>query len=485
MTFPWPWVLVFLPWIGAVALAAMPPRGRMPAVVNLGVSAASLVLALVLLAQDFGVQGWTRTDALNLPFVLLSAIVGCTTAAFSAATVEAERFDDLRARAYHAAFQLFMGAQFLALLSDNLGVMWVAIEIATLASVLMVAVHGTPSAVEAAWKFFILCGVGIALALFGTILLYLAALPVIGTGDPGLSWGALQAVAAQCDAGVLGLAFVFLLVGYGTKAGLVPLHSWLPDAEAEGPLPISAVLSGLLLNAALFAVLRAKAIVVAHPDAMAPGPLMVGFGLASLLLAGFALWRRRDARRLFAWSSIEHMGLATFAFGIGGPAANLAGLLHMLGHSLVKSGVFFAIGAAARIKGSQKVADIGGLAASHPALGWALALGIAALAGLPPFTLFLSEFSMVAATAAAQPWLLLPLGIGLLVAAAALVTALQRLCLGAPTPDDPEDESFALPGGLLWASIPTWLHLVLAALLALAAPAGLAALLREGARVLG
>jgi hydrogenase-4 component F len=485
MTFHWAWALVFLPWIGAAILAAMPPRGRVPAFVNLGVSALSLVLALVLLAQPFGVQGWTRTDALNLPFVLLSAIVGCTTAAFSAATVDAERFDDLRARAYHAAFQVFMGAQFLALLSDNLGVMWVAIEIATLASVLMVAVHGTAAAVEAAWKFFILCGVGIALALFGTILLYLAAQPVVGAGDPGLSWGALQAVAARCDPGVLSLAFVFLLVGYGTKAGLVPLHSWLPDAEAEGPLPINAVLSGLLLNAALFAILRAKAIVGAHPGALPPGPLMVAFGLASLLLAAFALWRRRDARRLFAWSSIEHMGLATFAFGIGGAAANLAGLLHMLGHSLVKSGVFFAIGAAAQIKGSQKVADIGGLAASHPGLGWALALGIAALAGLPPFTLFVSEFSMVVATAAAQPWLLLPLGIGLLVAAAALVTALQRLCLGEATPDRPVEGAFTLPGGVLWASIPAWLHLVLAALLALAAPAGLAALLREGARMVG
>ncbi|SFK53333.1 proton-conducting transporter transmembrane domain-containing protein [Falsiroseomonas stagni] len=484
-----PWLIVFLPWGGAVVLALMPhgdgQRGRLPAAVNVGVAAASLVLALVVMGEEFGQQGWTRTDALNLPFVLVGAVIGLTTACFSFATVAAERFDDLRARAYHAAFQVFMGAQYLALLSDNLGVMWVAIEIATLASVLMVAVHGTAAAVEAAWKFFILCGVGIALALFGTILLYLAAQPVVGTGDPGLSWGALVAVASRCDPGVLSLAFVFLLVGYGTKAGLAPLHSWLPDAEAEGPLPINAVLSGLLLNAALFAVLRAKAIVGAHPGALPPGPLLVAFGLLSLLLAAFALWRRRDARRLLAWSSIEHMGLATFAFGIGGPAASLAGLLHMLGHSLVKSAAFFAVGAAAHLKGSQKIADIGGLATSHPGLGWALALAMAALAGLPPFTLFLSEFSMVVATAASQPWLLLPLGLGLLVAGGALVTAMQRLCLGEPTPDRPAEGAFALPGGLLWASIPTWLHLVLAALLALAAPAGLAALLRDGARMVG
>ncbi|MCZ8150731.1 MAG: proton-conducting transporter membrane subunit, partial [Roseomonas sp.] len=343
---PLPWILVFLPWAGALLLAALPPRGRLPAFVNIGISAASLLVALALLGHEHGVQGWTRTDALNLPFIAVAALIGLTTAIFSAATVEAETFDPLRARAYHAAFQVFMGAQALALVSDNMGVMWVAIEIATLASVLMVGVHGTPAAVEAAWKFFILCGVGIALALFGTILLYLAAQPVVGSGDPGLSWAALRAVAAQCDPGVLSLAFVFLLVGYGTKAGLVPLHSWLPDAEAEGPLPICAVLSGLLLNAALLAILRAQSIIGANPAALAPGPFLIGFGLASLLLAAFALWRRRDARRLFAWSSIEHIGLATIAFGIGGVVASLAGLIHLLGHALVKSAVFFAVGAA-------------------------------------------------------------------------------------------------------------------------------------------
>jgi hydrogenase-4 component F len=479
------WAIVFFPWACAIALAALPPRLRLARWGNVAACAVSLLMALALIGQPPGEQGWTRTDALNLPFVLVSAIVALTTAGFSAATVDAERFDALRSRAYHAAFQVFMGAQFLALLSDNLGVMWVAIEIATLACVLMVAVHGTPAAIEAAWKFFILCGVGIALALFGTILLYLAAQPVVGSGDPGLSWAALRAVAARCDAGLLSLAFVFLLVGYGTKAGLVPLHSWLPDAEAEGPLPISAVLSGLLLNAALLAILRAESIVGAHPGALQPGPFLIGFGLMSLLLAGFSLWRRADARRLFAWSSIEHVGLAAFAFGLGGAAANLAGILHLLGHSLVKSAVFFAIGAASQIKGSQKVADIGGLTVTQPALGWGLALGIAALAGMPPFALFVSELRIVTETAAQAPWLILPLGFGLLVAAAALVKALQGFCLGEPTPDRPVAGAFALPGGVLWASVPVWLHLALAALLALAAPAGLAALLREGARIAG
>ena len=481
---PLPWILVFLPWAGALLLAALPPRGRLPAFVNIGISAGSLLVALALLGHEHGVQGWTRIDALNLPFIAVAALIGLTTAIFSAATVEAETFDGLRARAYHAAFQVFMGAQALALVSDNMGVMWVAIEIATLASVLMVGVHGTPAAVEAAWKFFILCGVGIALALFGTILLYLAAQPVVGSGDPGLSWAALRAVAAQCDPGVLSLAFVFLLVGYGTKAGLVPLHSWLPDAEAEGPLPICAVLSGLLLNAALLAILRAQSIIGANPAALAPGPFLIGFGLASLLLAAFALWRRRDARRLFAWSSIEHIGLATIAFGIGGAVASLAGIIHLLGHALVKSAVFFAIGAATQIKGSRQIADIGGLASSHPALGWGLALGIAGLAGMPPFALFVSELSLVAEGAARFPWLVLPMALGLLVAAAALIRALHALCLGAPTPDQPVRGAFTLPGGTLWATAPVWLHLALAAALGFAAPPAFTALLRAGAELL-
>jgi hydrogenase-4 component F len=482
---PLPWVLVFFPWLGAAALALIPPRLGVGRFVNIGVAAGSLAIALLLLGHPHGEQGWTRTDALNLPFVAVAALVGLTTAIFSAATLDAEKFDGLRIRAYHAAFQVFMGAQFLALVSDNLGVMWVAIEIATLASVLMVGVHGTPAAIEAAWKFFVLCGVGIALALFGTILLYLAAQPVVGSGDPGLSWAALRAVAANCDPGLLSLAFVFLLVGYGTKAGLVPLHSWLPDAEAEGPLPICAVLSGLLLNAALLAILRAESIVGANPAALPPGPFLIGFGLLSLLLAAFSLWRRRDARRLFAWSSIEHVGLATLAFGIGGAVANLAGIIHLLGHALIKSAVFFAVGAAAQLKGSQKLQDIGGLVASHPALGWGLALGIAALAGMPPFALFLSEVRLVAEAAARYPWLVLPVGLGLLTAAAALIRAMQQLCLGEPTRDNPIPGAFPLPGGLAWAIVPVWLHLALAAALILLAPPAFTALLRGGAEILG
>jgi len=475
---PLPWLVVFLPWLGAALLAALPEE-RLAARANVGVAALGCVAALLLLAEPHGVQGWTRLDALNLPLVVLGGVIGLTTAIFSLGHIRAEGLDRLRLRGYHAAFQVFLGAQALALLADNLGVMWVAIEIATLASVTMVAMHGTPAALEAAWKLFVLCGVGIALALFGTIVLYFAAQPFVGHGDGGLSFAVLQRLAPRCDPGLLNLAFVFLLVGYGTKAGLVPLHAWLPDAEAEGPIAITAVLSGLLLNAALHAVLRAKAIVGANAGVIAPGHLLLALGLASVLLAAVSLWRRRDARRFFAWSSIGHMGLAATGFGLGGPVGNLAGLLHMLGHSLSKSAVFFALGHAVQRKGSQRIAAIGGLVASDPALGWGLAIAIAAVAGLPPFLLFASEFLLLVEAAARLPWLLLPLLAGILLAATAEIALLQRLCFGPPSPD-------ALPPGPVASTLlPLWTHLGLCLLLGLALPGPLRALFDAAARIPG
>lgn len=480
------WLLPAAPALGALALALI-PRAELAAQVNIGVAAASLLLALGLVAQPFDIAGLLHLDALNLPLLLLASLIGLTTAVISAATLRSEGFGPRAGRAYHAAFQVFLGTNALALLADNLGVMWVAIEAATIATVLMVALHRTPAAIEAAWKFLILCGVGIALALFGTVVLALAGQSVAEAGEGALSFTALMRAAPLADARLLTLAFIFLLVGYGTKAGLAPLHSWLPDAHAEGPMAISAVLSGLLLNTALHAILRARAVVAQHPDVLPPGALMMAMGLASLLLAALALWRRRDARRFFAWSSIEHMGLATFAFGLGGPAA-LAGLLHLLGHSLVKSAIFFALGRVVALKGSQRIAAIGGLAASHPLLGWSLAGAMLAIAGLPPFTLFSSEFLMLQQTVARLPWLALPLGLGLLLAALALLKTLQALCFGPGRATAPPPDQRMLLGHPLadWAVlVPVHLHLLLALALGLALPAVALAVLRDGARIAG
>jgi hydrogenase-4 component F len=346
--------------------------------------------------------------------------------------VEIGRLTPTYLRFYHAMYQALMFAMNLALVANNIGLMWVAIEIATLTTVLMVGIYRTHQALEAAWKYFILGSVGIALALFGTILVYMAARPVVGEGVEAMVWTVLAENAQLFDPALLNLAFVFLLLGYGTKVGLAPLHAWLPDAHAEGPTPISAVLSGLLLNVALYAVLRFKILLAANPDAIAPGPLMVILGLVSLNFAAYMLYRRRDIKRMFAYSSIEHMGIIVFAFGMGGPLANFAGLLHMTMHSLTKSAIFFSVGHIAQVKGTQRISDIGGLTVTHPWLGWGLVLGVVAIAGMPPFGIFMSEFLIVSSTFAREPLLAVPLVAGLLVAVGALFLRLNAIAFGEP-----------------------------------------------------
>src|SRR5262249_54704663 len=255
---------------------------------------------------------YLHVDDLNNVFIVLTTFVGFTTSVFSASYIDHEleigRLTPTFLRFYHAMYQVLMFAMNLALVANNIGLMWVAIELATLTTVLMVGIYRTHEALEAAWKYFILGSVGIALALFGTILVYMAARPSIGEGLDAMIWTMLMERAASFDPALLNVAFVFLLLGYGTKVGLAPLHAWLPDAHSEGPTPISAVLSGLLLNVALYALLRLKMLLAANPQALAPGPLMVTMGLISALFAAFMLYRRRDIKRMFAYSSIEHMG---------------------------------------------------------------------------------------------------------------------------------------------------------------------------------
>jgi hydrogenase-4 component F len=211
------------------------------------------------------------------------------------------------------------------------------------------------------------------------------------------------------------------------------MHAWLPDAHAEGPTPVSAVLSGLLLNVALYALLRFKMIVAANPDTIAVGPLMITLGLGSLIFAAFMLYRRRDIKRMFAYSSIEHMGIITFAFGMGGPLGNFAGLLQMTMHSLTKSAIFFSVGHVAQVKGTQKIADIRGLTSSHPLLGWTLVAGVVAIAGFPPFGVFMSEFLVLTSAFARAPALAVLAAFGLLVAFGALFLRLASISFGEPT----------------------------------------------------
>jgi hydrogenase-4 component F len=419
-------------------------------------------------------------DSFNVFLVALTAFVSFTTALFSRPYMLNElhrgKLSAGKLQLYHSMYQMFMFTMLLALLTNNMGILWVAMEAATLTTVLLVSLYRTPASVEAAWKYFILCGVGIAQALFGTILLYFAAEKVLGAGGTALLWTHLNEVKGQLEPTVLALAFVFLLVGYGTKVGLVPLHNWLPDAHAEGPTPVSAVLSGLLLNVALYAVVRSKVLVDGALATRFASELMMGFGLLSVVVGALFLSRQRDAKRMFAYSSIEHMGLITFAFGMGGPVATFAGLLHMTVHSLTKSAIFFTVGHAAQKTGTQIMADIRGLAETNPTIGWGLMLGSLAILGMPPFGVFASEFLILTTAMQQQPWatpiLLLALG----VAFAAIFSRVQAMVFGETTA-----KRLPHPPAL----IPVFIHLAIVLLLGLYIPPYLADWYRHAARLIG
>ncbi len=467
--------------IGSAALLALLPGYRLTARLNVVASLATFIAALLLLVLPRPAAGaYVLVDDLNIVFVVLNSFVGFTTSLFSASYIAHElqtgRLTPAYLRFYHAMYQVMMFGMNLAFVSNNIGLMWVAVEVATLTTVLMVGIYRTHAALEAAWKYFILGSVGIAFALFGTILVYMAALPVIGEGNDAMVWTLLIERAREFDTGLLNVAFVFLFLGYGTKVGLAPLHAWLPDAHAEGPTPISAVLSGLLLNVALYALLRFKMLLAANPEALAPGTLMVTMGLGSLLFAAFMLYRRRDIKRLFAYSSIEHMGIIVFAFGMGGPLANFAGLLHMVMHSLTKSAIFFAVGHITQIKGTQQISEIRGLTETHPALGWGLVVGVAAIAGLPPLGIFMSEFLVVSSTFARQPWLAMVLVVGLLVAFGALMLRLTSVAFGEPRGStQPAQASY----------VPMFAHLALVLVAGVYLPAPIVAWFQHVAQLLG
>ncbi len=428
--------LLVIPVVAAILLTLLSGYKR-TARLNVLAALLTFLFALsLLLGSRPAVGRYLLVDDLNIVFLTLNTLVAFTTSVFSATYIEHEletgRLTAVYLRFYHAMYQVLIFAMNLALLANNIGLMWVAIELATLTTVLMVGIYRTHEALEAAWKYFILGSVGIALALFGTILVYMAARPVVGEGMDGMTWTILVQRVAEFDPALLNIAFVFLLLGYGTKVGLAPLHAWLPDAHAEGPTPISAVLSGLLLNVALFALLRFKLLLANNPGAIAAGPLMVAMGLTSVIFAAFMLYRRRDIKRMFAYSSIEHMGIISLAFGLGGALANFAGLLHMVMHSLTKSAIFFAVGHIAQVKGTQRIADISGLTETHPWLGWGLVAGVAAISGLPPSGVFMSEFLLITSTFARTPLLAVPLVLGLLIAFGALLLRLHGLAFGEP-----------------------------------------------------
>ena len=300
-------------------------------------------------------------------------------------------------RWFYALVFLFLFTMVSVCLSANLGLLWIMMEGTTLASALLVGFYNTEGAVEAGWKYLMVCTVGIAFALFGTIVLYLAAVKAGMNPAAALDWVSLMDAAPRMgfDPHLVKLAFIFVIVGYGTKIGFVPMHSWLPDAHAEAPTPISALLSAVLLNCAMYALMRYDAIVSRAVGPVFPHTLLLIFGLMSMVVAGLLILVQRNLKRLMAYSSVEHMGIIAIGLGLGGPLGLFGALLHIFNHAVGKSLLFFSAGNVRQNFGTLRMDSVSGMARTLPQTSAALVLGSLAIVGLPPFSLFVSEFAIL------------------------------------------------------------------------------------------
>jgi hydrogenase-4 component F len=393
-------------------------------------------------AVSFG--GLLRADPLSAFMDGMLAFVGGTALCYAVGYMGEEltrgHLGFSRYRLFFVYFDLFLFAMVLAVNLDNIALMWIAVEASTISAALSVGFDRTKAALEAGWKYIVLNFVGIALALFGTVLVYYTAEHALGVGMDALSWTALHRAAGSAGGGlnpvVLKMAFVFAIIGYGTKAGIAPMHTWLPDAHAEAPTPTSAMLSGLMLNLGLYAVLRLKSLVDPAVGPAFTGSIMLGLGLLSMAIAATFMLIQRDYKRLLGYSSVEHVGIVLIGFGVGGPFGLFGGLFHMLNHALAKSAAFYAAGMVLLRHGHKMIDRVAGLLRQAPAAGAGLLLAAVALAGLPPFGLFVSELVIAAAAYRHHQWLAV-LFLGLLALAfATLLSPLTRMAFGGPLRGD-------------------------------------------------
>jgi hydrogenase-4 component F len=401
-------VLLGAPLLAAV-LSLATTHGRLLHGLNL-TTMTGMVLAEIALIQRVLAQGPVTTlwglayiDALSTFILFIITVIGLSCSFYTWAY-----FNDYTARGvitarrlsrFFVLFHGFLFAMIVATVANSLGVLWVAIEGTTLATTFLIAFFRKREGLEAGWKYLILCSVGIALALFGTVLTYYSSVRVLGDESSALNVSRLLEVADQLNPHVLKVAFIFLLVGYGTKIGLVPMHAWLPDAYSEAPAPVTAMLAGVLETVAVYAVLRSKAIMdQALPPAFT-GNLLLLFGLISFVVAALFILIQRDYKRLLAYSSVEHMGLAMVGFGVGGSVGIFGGLFHLLNHALAKSLAFFSAGNVHRRFATREIGEVRGLAQVQPVTAVALLIAGLALVGMPPFSVFISEVMVVSALA--------------------------------------------------------------------------------------
>jgi hydrogenase-4 component F len=472
------------PLLAALLALAVVPYRRAIGWLNAALSLISLVTALVLGAQVAAgrvvVAGWQdlfRVDALSALMAACVSVVAALAAWLGPGLGPED--EPRRTRRFQIFANLFAFTMLCAVTTNNVGLMWVAIEATTITSAMLIALDITKASVEASWKYVLLGSVGIALAFAGTVLGYFDFVSLADPREAVLNWTVLRAAAPTLHPEVLQLAFVFILVGYGTKAGLAPMHTWLPDAHAEAPAPLSAMMSGVLLAVALYAVIRWKAVVSAAVGRDFPDRLLVVMGVLSLTIAAFSLLSQRNYKRMLAYSSIEHMGLACVGLALG-PLGTVAAMLHLVNHTLAKAPMFFLAGRVLHRYRTADIARVSGLLTAMPGTGWLFLAGGLALVGLPPFGLFVSEFALLrAGFTIGRPWLMGLVLALLAVACIGFVAQMNRMLYGTPPAGVAAGEDTP------WRLVPLGLCMAALVVLGLVVPPPLVSLLTQIADIVG
>ncbi|HEY5466996.1 MAG TPA: hydrogenase 4 subunit F, partial [Clostridia bacterium] len=344
--------------------------------------------------------GFFYIDSLSIIVLDIVVVISLMTSLYSIGYMEEEirhgKISAGKGRFYYVLMYSFIFTMLLSLTVRNMGIMWIAIEATTLASAFLVGFYNDKNALEAAWKYIIICSVGIAIAMLGIILLHLSSTGVLEDRQ-FLDFTALFEQAKSLKSPTVRLAFIFILVGFGTKAGLAPMHTWLPDAHSQAPSPISALLSGVLLNSAMYGIIRTVSIVNRNlGSSVFTGRLLIGMGILSITAAAIFILTQKDYKRLLAYSSIEHMGIVAIAIGIFSPVAVFGAILHMINHSLTKSMLFLSSGSILQKYDTKIIYRIKGVLRLLPVSGFVFLLGLFAIAGTPPFSIFASELSVIA-----------------------------------------------------------------------------------------
>jgi hydrogenase-4 component F len=474
-------ILLLLFPLAAAGILAIAVRPYRPVVGWAGVGAAAVSLASALWLCARIVSGGAvaphptdllQADALSAVLASCVAFVTLLASAFSPGLFASEVVDARKTRRFHIYLDTFAVTMLLAVLAQNVALMWVAIEATTIASAMAIPLTRTKASVEASWKYMLICSVGIALAFAGTVLAYFDFVSIAGALPGALNWSVLRGAAPGLHRELMQLAFAFILVGYGTKAGLAPMHTWLPDAHSEAPVPVSAMMSGVLVAVSMYAVLRWKMVVDATGSTAFTDTLLLCAGLLSAAIGAFSLVIQRHYKRMLAYSTVEHMGLVGVGLALGPPGV-FAALLHLVNHSVAKGMAFLLTGRIIGRYRSTEIAGVSGLLRVMPWTGALFAMAVVALIGLPPFGLFISEFLLIrAAILAGHPFVAAALLVLLLTVFVSLVRHLNAMLYG----DVPEGVSRGEEGR--WHLLALGGCVAVLVILGLVLPSGVSALLQ-------